>query len=308
MQQPCKKCGYESPEADRFCRQCGEQLSAESEFTPTMTFNQVRAETNPPVASVGTGRFPPSVSDTIGGATERYYSAPQYASAPVALETLHSYAPPKPTSSSWFKSFSRFMKGTFAFLLVVALVVTTSMAVKFSSDADHERWRNRELEERARNRAGRETANGRAQNAWEQMEEALILAKEASDKASSAGATLTIGDEKSIDLDRYAFPNGEIEAKITKPGDEALSQTTRQNLDAVQNFYEKMFGKPVLQVEENYTRNDRRPRKILFQSSTQPPVLVKVEELIDQGKVKITILRSFIRYPRFGEVQAHNLR
>ncbi|MGH9850696.1 MAG: hypothetical protein ACREBD_12730 [Blastocatellia bacterium] len=267
-----------------------------------MTFNQAKVEPNPPVASVGTGRFPPSVGDTIAGNTERYYSPPHYAPAPANVEQHPSFAPLKSVSFSWLKSFSRFMKGAFAFLLVVALIVTTSMAVYFSQEADHERRRNNELDHRSRVRASRENANSRAQDAWEQMEEALILTQEAAEKAAGAGATLTISDEKPVDLDKYAYPNAEIEAKVNKPGNEALSLITRENFDTVQDFYEKLFGKPVLQVAV-----DNQRKKILFQSSTQAPILVKVEEF-ERSQVKITILHSFLRFPRFNEVQAQNLK
>jgi len=198
-------------------------------------------------------------------------------------------------------SFFRFMKGAYRFLLVVALIVTTSMAVFFSQQADHARRERGELERQARTRADRENANGRAQTAWNQMEEALILSQEAAEKAADAGATLTISDQRPVNLDKFAYPKAETEAKVTKPGNEALSLHTRENFDAVQDYYEKLFGKPVLQVVGDRWGNRRK--KILFQSSTQPPILVKVEE-IDRGRVKITILHSFLRFPRFSEVQA----
>lgn len=306
MQQPCKNCGYESPEADRFCRQCGGQLTTETEFTPTMTFNQAKAEPNPPVVGVGTGRFPPSVGDAIAGNTERYYSPPHYAPTPANVEQQPSFTPLKSVSFSWLKSFSRFMKGAFAFLLVAALMVTTGMAVFFSQEANQQRRRNYELEAKARARAGGENANSRAQDAWEQMEEALILTQEAAEKAAGAGATLTMSDERPVDLDKYAYPNAELEAKVNKPGNEALSLITRQNFGAVQDFYEKLFGKPVLQVAVDSPPGNQR-KKILFQSSTQPPILVKVEGF-ERNHVKITILHSFLRFPRFKEVQAQNLK
>ncbi len=310
MQQPCKKCGYESPETDRFCRQCGGQLTTETEFTSAATLNHGKVDPNPPVASVGTGRFPPSVGDVIGGETERYYNPPQYASAPANLERPLSFAPLKPPSFSWLKSLSRFTKGAFGFLLVVALIVTTAMAVFFSQEAQNERRRNDELRRRDQARAEKETANGRAKDAWEQMEEALILTQEASNKAAAAGATLTISDEKPTDLDRYAYPNAQVEAKVTKPGNEALSLLTRQNFDTVQDFYEKLLGKPVLQVAVNQWVNQRK--RVLFQSSTIPSILVKVEEIdirgTEKNQVKITILRTFLRFPRFNEVQANNLK
>lgn len=310
MQQPCKKCGYESPEPDKFCRQCGEQLAAESEFSAAVTFNHGRVEPNPPVASVGTGRFSPSIVDTIAGDTERYYSPPQYAPAPANIERPPSFTPINLAPPSRLKSFSRLMKGMFTFLLVGALLVTTGMAVFFSQEANHERRRNHELEGRARGRAS-EQANGRAQDAWEQMEEALKLIHEAREKASGAGAELIVSDEKPLDLDKYAYPDAQVEAKITSHGNEALSLLTRQNFDAVQTFYERLFGKPVLQVAVDHHTGDQR-KKSLFQSSTLPSILIKVEEIgieeTEKTQVKITILRSFLRFPRFNEAQAHNLR
>jgi hypothetical protein len=322
MQEACKKCGYESPEADKFCRQCGDQLSAETEFTAAVTLNHGRVEPQQPMASVGTGRLAPSIGDTIAGDTERYYSPPQYAAAqanidrpPAYVERPTAYAerptayalinPPPP---SRFKSFSGFMKGLFMFLLVAALLVTTGIAVRFSMEAEQFR---RELRERERSGDGREQADGRAQNAWDQMEEALRLAHRAAEKAASAGATLAINGEKPIDLSKYAYPNAQVEAMIDSHGNEALSLLATDNFDDVQKFYERLLGKPVLQVAVNQPGNQRK--KLLYQSTTLPSVLVKVEEIekrkLDRDVIvaKITILHTFLRFPRFNE-QAQNLR
>jgi hypothetical protein len=305
MQQACKKCGYESPETDKFCRQCGGQFAAESEFSSATTLNHGRVEPNPPMASVGTGRFPPSVGDAIAGDTERYYSPPQYASAPANIERPPTFAllNPNPAPPSRSKSFSRFMKGMFTFLLFVALVVATGLAVFFSQEAKYERWR---AEERARAADGGENANGRAKNAWDQMEEALQLAHEAAEKAASAGATLTISGEKPIDLGKYAFPDAQVEAMVDSHGNEALSLFTHKEFTDVQKFYEHLLGNPVLQVAVNHYTG-RQLKKLLYQSPALPTILVKVEET-DNGQVKITILHSFLRFPRFNEVQAQNLR
>jgi hypothetical protein len=302
MQQPCKACGYESPETDKFCRQCGGQLAVESEASAAVTLNHGRVEPNPPMASVGTGRFPPSVGDTIAGNTERYYSPPQYAPpGPANIERPPAYAPLNPPPPSRLKTFSGFMKGMFMFLLVSALLVTTGMAIRFSMEADQAR---RRLDERNRAMDGRERADGRAQNAWDQMEEALQLANEATEKAAGAGATLTISGEKPIDLNKYSYPGGQVEAMIDSKGNEALSLLANDNFDDVQKYYDRLLGKPVLQVAVDRWGNQRR--KLLYQSSTLPSILVKVEE-IDRRRVKITILNSFLRFPRFNE-QAQNLR
>jgi hypothetical protein len=190
------------------------------------------------------------------------------------------------------------MKGVFTFLLVSALLVTTGLAVFFSREADHER---RRFNERYRYRDGGEQANGRAQNAWDQMEEALQLTQEVAERAAGAGATLTMSGEKPIDLSKYAYPDAQVEAVIGSQGNEALSMITHKNLDDVQKYYEGLFGKPVLQVVTPEWENRRK--KLLFQSPNPLSILIKIEE-IDRGRVKITILHSFLRFPRFNEVQA----
>ena len=309
MQQPCKACGYESPETDKFCRQCGGHLAVETEASAATTLNHGRVEPNPPMASVGTGRLPPSIGDVIAADTERYYSPPQYASAPANIERPPTIAPLSQATPSRLKSFSGFMKGMFMFLLVAALLVTTGLAVRFSMEADETR---RELWKRDRSGEGREQAGGRAQNAWDQMEEALRLSHQAAEKAASAGATLAISDEKPVDLNKYAYRDAQVEAIINSHGNEALSLLARDNIDDVQKFYEQLLGKPVLQVVGDQWGNQRK--KLLYQSTTQPTILVKVEEIeirkLDKNvlAVKITILHSFLRFPRFNEVQAQNLR
>jgi len=190
----------------------------------------------------------------------------------------------------------------FMFLLVAALLVTTGIAVRFSMEADEAR---RRLNERDSAMDGREQAGGRAQNAWDQMEEALRLSHQAAEKAASAGATLTISGEKPIDLSKYAYPGAQVEAMIDSKGNEALSLLANDNFDDVQKYYDRLLGKLVLQVAVDRWGNQRK--KLLYQSSTLPSILVKVEE-IDRRKVKITILNSFLRFPRFNEDAAHNLK
>src|SRR5262249_5580873 len=136
-----------------------------------------------------------------------YYSPPQYAPAPANIERPPTYAPIDPARPSRLKSFSGFMKGMFMFLLVAALLVTTGLAVRFSMEAREARW---ELWKRDRSGEGMEQAGGRAQNAWDQMEEALRLSHQAAEKAASAGATLAISDEKPVDLNKYAYRDAQV--------------------------------------------------------------------------------------------------
>jgi hypothetical protein len=268
-----------------------------SESPSTATINQGKAEPNPTITSAGTGRFPPSVGDAIAGETVRYYAAPQYAPAPVHVAQAPNLAPPPP---SRFNALARFMKGLFFFLLVAGLVGATAGAVFFSQEASRERRRRNELEQRAEARAD---ANGRAKNAWEQMEDAVKLILEAEEKAAGAGATLSTGAEKPVDLGKYAYPGAQSEAKIGNYGSETLSMLTPNNFATVREFYERQFGKPVIQVLDDRHWGQAR-KKILFQSF---PILVRVEE-IEKSQVKITILHSLLRFPKIDEAQAQNSR
>src|SRR5215831_10926354 len=86
MNQTCQRCSYQSPSSARFCRQCGAQLIAETEFSSADTRNYVMQEPAPAVATVGSGHLPPSVADAIVGETARYYQTP-YVPVPMASET-----------------------------------------------------------------------------------------------------------------------------------------------------------------------------------------------------------------------------
>ncbi|MFN0085559.1 MAG: hypothetical protein ACKVX9_09245 [Blastocatellia bacterium] len=301
MQQQCKACGYESPEADQFCRQCGGSLSAKSESSASPIGGYGRGEPNPSVVSAGTGRFPSSVGDAIAGDTARYYYPPQYAPAPGQMAPPPSYAPVPPVPSPRFQAAGVFFKGAFYFLLVAALLAATAGAVFFAQEAQNERRRRNDLEMRVRGGGGGNNANERAQGAWEHLESALTLLNEAAERAAGAGATISTGSETAIDLGKYAFPDAQVEATVAGRGNEALSLLTRQNFEEVRSFYERQFGKPVIQAQVgNYPGNNRK--RLLFQSAASPTVLIKIEEMEEDRvkMVKITILRSLLRFSQGG--------
>ncbi len=277
----------------------------ESEFSSAPTANQVKAGQNPPAASVNTGRFPPSVGDAIAGETERIYSVPQYAPRPINIAYPQDFAPPRDVSSSWPKSLSGLLKGAFLFMVFAALLAATAGAVFFSQEASHERERRYQLENRARGREGGNNANGRAQNAWEQTEDAINLLQAAGEKAAGAGATISIAGEKPIDLGKYAYPGAKVEATVGSFGNEALSLLTHQNFDTVRAFYERQFGKPVIQVVDKSMGDNRN--KLIFQSSSPATVLIRIEEFED-NQVKITILHSLLRFPRSDDIQPQSSR
>src|SRR5262245_43005427 len=305
MQQPCKKCGYVSPEADKFCRSCGDQLLTETEFSSAVTLSHGRVDLNPPVAVAGTGRLPPSIGDAIAANTERYSSAPQYAPTPVQFVQAPNYTPPRSFMHSLGRSFSRFWKGVFFFLVFAGLLAATAGIVFFAKEAERERERYDNLEQRDRNRINWDNANGRAQDAWEQLDEALKLTHELAERAAGAGATIAVSGEKPLDLGNLVYRGAQMEAMITSQGKEALSMITHDNFETVRAYYEQRYGRPVLQAAVNNGRFNRK--KVLFQTSTSPPLLIKIEEIDpirgpgripDENHIKITILRSLLRFPQ----------
>jgi hypothetical protein len=284
MQQPCKKCGFVSPEMDLFCRQCGMQLAVETELSSAATLNYGRME--PAVAVAGTGRLPSGVGEAAVADTIRYYAAPQYAAPPATP------APPPPPRASRFDAVARFMKGVFFFLLFAGLLAATASAVFFSKEASDERQRRWELEERAERR---NNANGRAQDAWEQMQDAVKLIREAEEKAAGAGASLAGSAEKPVDLEKFAYPGAQTEAKVSNFGSQSLSQITSDKLATVREHYERQLGKAVIQTQDqNYAQPHEQPHeKLLFHSF---PVLIRVEKG-ERNQVKITIFHSLLRFP-----------
>lgn len=306
MQLPCKKCGFESPEDDHFCRQCGAALSAENEFSSATTINYGRQEARRPSVGMHTGPLPPSVADSIAGETDRFYRPPQAVTPPAAGYPPQPmfYPPPKPESSSWGKSISSFFRGIFFFLIIAGLVGATGSAVFWSQEARREKILRDEQDQLISKRTD---PKGKAQLAWQQLEEAIKLADRANEKAKISGATIGASEEKTVDLSKYIYPNAQEDASLTGPGEETLSTLTTDKFEDVRKYYEEKFGKPVLQSTEEIRRTPMR--KILFQVSPASQILIRVEESenrrpgADRSQVRITIHRTLLRFPQNAPAQ-----
>src|SRR5262245_60777533 len=212
MNIPCKICGNESSEADKFCRQCGGQLLAESDFSSAATLNHGKVGPNPAVATVGTGRFPPSAGDVILGETERYHNTPQYTPPqftppPIYIQQPAELSQSRQSSYSWPKALAGFMKGLGLFLLVAGLMTATGMAVYFKMESERESQRRSDAEQRVS--SGQSDANSQAKDVWNQINEALRLINEAERRAKSVDATLTSNEEKSVDLGKFGYPDAQ---------------------------------------------------------------------------------------------------
>ncbi len=300
MQQSCQKCGFESPISDRFCRQCGSGLIVETDASVATTRNYGRQEPAPSVANINSGYLPPSVGDAIAGETERYYQAPS-APSPFTSPT----APIKPRR--------RFRRWSFIMLVLligtmIGAVVTGSLirsnqnrrggGIPVRNQYQDEAQR-RQDEQRRRTEDRLREVQDRAREAKDRQLEAVERAREAAERASEAGAALVPAGEKLLDLGKYEFPGATLASAIRIPGHEILSMRTSDGFDDVAQYYQKIFGKPIIQINEPWEK------KLLFQSDTDPPISVLVEnDFARPGpQLKIVVLRSPFRFLRPIEAQ-----
>ncbi len=308
MYQTCQYCSYESPIEARFCRQCGVQLYVETEASAAGTRTIGKQEPALSVATAGSGHLPPSVADAIAGETARYYQAQPYVPAPPAPST----APIKSRIGNW---------RWFVLLLVMiigaaigSIVIMRSIdpgegsrtpeerAQRQQQDEERrrqqeERRRQDELRREAQNRM-REAEN-RSREALNQAREALRQAEEASSRASEAGAAVAPTGENLLDFSQYEYTNVTVSSSIRIPGRELLTMRTTDSFDAVNQFYQRRLGEPILKINESVEKS------LIFQSNTPPLISVSVETVPGPAgpELKIVVLRSPFRFPRPDETQ-----
>lgn len=299
MYQTCQYCGYESPAGARFCRQCGAPHFVETEVSVAATRNYGKQE--PPVATAGSGRLPPSVADVVAGETERYYQPP-YVPAPPAPVT----APIKPGIKLW-----RWM---IAFLLVLLIGAAIGALVRGPRrenrmpPEERARVQKEEAARRHQDDLKREAQNqvrdaeNRAREALNRAREALKRAREAAEQASAAGAALAPTDEKPLDLSPYEYPGATMGSSIRIPGREILTMRVSDgHFDAVNQFYRSKLGRPIIEINETV-----EDRLLIFQSNTAPAISVSVETDSERPGplLKIVVLRS--PFPIFRPVETQN--
>lgn len=300
MFQTCQHCSYESPAGARFCRQCGAPLIAETEFSAASTRNYGRQE--PAVGAAGSGHLSPSVADIVAGETERYYQTP-YVPAPIAPST----APIKRGIKLW-----RWMIGLLLVLFVgvgigaiVGMNMRSRRAIPVSSEEFARNQRQEEMRRRlddqrrdAQNRM--RDAENRARDIQNHARDALKRAGESAERAMEAGATLAATDEKPLDLSQYEYPGATQGIAIRIPGREMLVMRVPDgHYDAVNQFFQKKFGKPIIENNEPYPGE----KMLVFQSNTAPAVSVSVETDTERPgpMLKIVVLRS--PFPIFRPIE-----
>jgi hypothetical protein len=308
MYQTCQYCSYESPIEARFCRQCGVQLYLETETSAAGTRNFDKQEPALSVATPGSGHLPPSVGDAIAGETARYYQAQPYAPAQPASST----APIKSRIGNW---------RWFVLLLVMiigaaigSLVTGSMIETGENSPTPEERARRQQRdderrrqddERRRQDQIRREAQNqmreaeNRSREALNKAREAIRRAEEAARQASEAGAALAPTDEELLDIGQFNYPGATVSSSIRIPGREMHTMRTTDSFDAVDQFYQKKLGEPILKI------NDSIEKRLIFQSNTPPLISVSVETVPGPAgpELKIVVLRSPFPFPRPDETQ-----
>jgi hypothetical protein len=139
----------------------------------------------------------------------------------------------------------------------------------------------------------------RAREAQERQQEALDRMREAAERAVQAGAALPVTNEKPLDLSQYEYPGAVTSNLIRITGHEMLTMHTPDDFDVVNQYFQKKFGKPIIQINNPI---DRWDKKLIFQSDTAPPIVVSVEPDNEaNGQLKITVLRSLFWIPKSAE-------
>src|SRR5215475_4690263 len=308
MNQTCQRCSYQSPSSARFCRQCGAQLIAETEFSSADTRNYVMQEPAPAVATVGSGHLPPSVADAIAGETARYSQMP-YMSVPTASDT------------SQIKSRIRHWRRAalpLALLIGVAVggIATGSMMIHTRDSRTPEERERARIAEEARRRADdarrrqddarrraqdlQRQAEDRARQAMDRAREAVDRSREASERAIEAGDVIAPNDEKPLDLSQYEYPGATTSSVIRIPGREMITmRLSKEQFDAVNQFYQKKLDKPIVEI------NQPEEKRLIFQSKTAPSIAVSVETDFNilGPPLKIVVLRSPFRLLRPDDTQ-----
>jgi uncharacterized protein YneF (UPF0154 family) len=279
MQHTCPHCGFISERLSRFCRQCGTQLIEENEVTSASTRNYAPGQvplTNPnqPNTSQQRGR----IDEQTGGTS--HYSPPQVEPG---------YQPPVQRRSRlvlWLALIALFT------LLVIGGLITTGvfLADKASRKLLSKVPTNEEIQKQVQDHIGRE-----AERIKLEVERLSEEARKYTPNNSGNVPPQPPGTVTPLTIDQYLYPRAAIDTKVGLYGNEVLRMRTRDNLDKVQKYYQKLLGNPPLQS------NSAEDRTVIFQSSGTPSVKVIIQpEKEYQNQLRINVIRTSIQLPKFN--------
>lgn len=276
MQQTCPNCGFTTDRPSRFCRQCGAQLSVESEMTSAATRNYGAQQVNPTPPPGHSGHTPETL---------RFYQPPQ-APQPPQPQGYGAYpvAPPpkKSRAGLWI-----------VIALLSLLLVGGAMAGMVIMTL-----RSKVVEETKK-------ASGDFNDLIEQAKRAAEEAQRQAEKdAQRAGQEIPSPPDppdppqpgtSSAELEKYKYPGAKLRQTARAMGTEVLTMTTSDSYDKIMDFYRKQIGPPIAENIEEGEHN------AVFQSTSSTKVMVTVQT-DDQNPAgfKISILRTPFGIPKFN--------
>ncbi len=280
MQQPCQSCGYISDRPARFCRQCGAQLINENEATSAPTRNY--APNQPPQTSPDQPYSPQS--GAAGGwnqqppETTRFYQPP----------AVQNYEAPPQKKTRWALWL---LIGLLSFFVIggsIAGILISTIRAR-QPYGDLVRDIERDVEEQVRR------AQEQAREAEERAREAAEQARESGGAPPAPPPPPAPGKDLPAGLEKYTYPEAEVEQSINVIGNEIVKMATTDNVSRVAEFYIKVAGQPTIKTKED------EGEKYIFQVQGPPSTIITVSpDEANAGKTQIVVLRSNYKIPKFN--------
>jgi hypothetical protein len=286
MEQPCSRCGYISDRPARFCRQCGAALFAETDATSATTRNY--APNQPP--QMTPNQSPTPQSGASSGLDEHAPDTTRFYRPPIAPTTPY-YGAPAPVKSNagmWV------LIALLAFLLVGGgiagyLFSTFRTQTQSTIEGDLERTISAQIEKQM-------------QEQMKAAEEQAKIAEEMRKKAEQSGEIPpppplppSPGNELAAGLEKYKYPNAEVQQQVNVIGNEFAKMTTDDGVEKVAAHYNQLIGKPLTKGKQE------DGAKYIFQERGAPSTIVIVSpDEENAGKTQIVVVRSGFQMPKLN--------
>ena len=276
MQQTCTKCGAVATVPSKFCRHCGDPLSAAQtpEAATRQYGRQTPPEAVPPASSPFSGNVAgqppaPSVADAFAPDTARMHrQSAGHPAAPGAYQPVQpsSYSVPPPPKSNWWK-------WALGIALTTLLVCGGLLGYAFKRASDA------------------------VPNVQRKVEEAIAQAQKEAERAARDGGLPTVvppgappppppppGADGELTIETLRYPKSEQTSKVNLMGNQVLELKTGDSLPNVKAYYEKLLGEPLVESQE------QGQRELVFQKV--PYVVTIGHDQANKARLKINIVRS----------------
>lgn len=284
MQQPCSRCGYISDRPARFCRQCGAQLTSETDLTSAVTQNYEARRTGGSAAEA-----PRSYSSPVQDyppETARFYQPPAGQAYPPMYSNYSVTPPPRKSSAA-------------PWLIVLFMVVLLAGGgligiVSYFSKSRNPRNAPPTAEQVADEE--RQRIQAEIEQAMQEAQQAIDEAKQNAAEAAREGAPPPAppppppapgSNGLPAGLEKYRYDKAEIVTTSSFLGNDVVHMQTSDSIEKVHDFYRKLAGAPIV------SSKDTEGQKYIFQVTASPPIVIILNPNDeDPDKTSIQIARS----------------